>query len=255
MPDSELVNPVYLAVAARITRPDMVVNSTLAANSSAPLFPPTYYGNIFDFILNCSYTTYDVKYTVINGTTQSDFSFTPTPNGSVAEEWHGVQQYVSENGDPSSGLVENQYIAAKQLTPHDFARTWANLYSVRVLSVIGAYTNPRLNIQEQVRSQLLVTRVVPWTLAFLLTANFTYVLLSMVVGAIAGAVSTKEVLEVSGKMDLNRLITEMYGGVEMSGGNDCERASTAQMISQRHPDSGFRVGVIGAKFESLYFAA
>jgi hypothetical protein len=106
-----------------------------------------------------------------------------------------------------------------------------------------------------VRSQLLVTRVVPWTLGFLLAANFTYVLLGMVVGAIARAVLTKEVLEVSEMMDLNRLITERYGGVEMSGGNDYQRASTAQMTSQRDPDSGFRVGVIKAKLESLYFAA
>jgi hypothetical protein len=255
MPDSKLVNPVYLAVAGRITNGDMAFNSTLAAKSPVPLFLPTYGGAIFDFFLNCSYTTYDVEYIIVNGTTQSDFSFKPTPNGSVAEEWHGRQQYVSLNGDPSNGLVENQFTAAKQPTPADFARTWANLYSVRVLSVIGAYTNPKLNIQEQVRSQLLVTRVVPWTLGFLLAANFTYVLLGMVVGAIARAVLTKEVLEVSEMMDLNKLITERYGGVEMSGGNDYQRASTAQMTSQRDPDSGFRVGVIKAKFESLYFAA
>jgi hypothetical protein len=91
----------------------------------------------------------------------------------VAEEWHGRQQYVSWTGDPSGGLVQNQYIAAKELTPDDFARTWANLYSVRVLSVIGAYSDPGLNIQEQGRSQLLVTRVEPWTLGFLLAASFT----------------------------------------------------------------------------------
>jgi hypothetical protein len=173
----------------------------------------------------------------------------------VAEEWHGRQQCVSLNDDPSGGLVENQFTAAKQPTPHDFARTWANLYSVRVLSVIGAYTNPRLNIQEQVRSQLPVTRVVPWTLGFLLAANFTYVLLGMVVGAIARAVLTKGVLEVSETMDLNRLITERYGGAEISGGSDYQRASTAQTTLQRDSDSGFRVGVIKAKFESLYFAA
>jgi hypothetical protein len=61
--------------------------------------------------------------------------------------------------------------------------------------------------------------------------------------------------QVSEMMDLNKLITERYGGVEMSGGNDYQRASTAQMTSQRVLDSGFRVGVIKAKFESLYFAA
>jgi hypothetical protein len=163
----------------------VVVNSSLGANSAAPLFQPTYDGEIFDFFLNCSYTTYDVEYSMINGTTQPDFSFAPTPNGSVAEEWHGRQEYVSLTGDPSGGLVQNNFIAAKQPTPDDFARAWANLYSIRVLSVIGAYTDPRPNIQEQVRDQLVVTRIVPWTLGFLLSVNFTYAVLGMVVGALA----------------------------------------------------------------------
>ena len=238
-----------------IIRMHSLAKRILAPKSAAPLFLPRYGGAIFDFFLNCSYKTYDVEYTIINGTTQFDFSFKPTPNGSVVEEWHGRQQYVSLNGDPSGGLVENQFTTAKLPTPHDFARAWANLYSVRVLSITVAYTDPRLNIQGQVRSQLLVTRVVPWTLGFLLAANFTFVLLGMVVGAIARAVLTKGVLEVSETMDLNRLITERYGGAEMGGGSDYQRASTAQMTFQRDPDNRFRVGVIKAKFEGLYFAA
>jgi hypothetical protein len=253
IPDSELVNPIYFAVAGRITRENLAVNNTL--KSATPLFPPSHDGYFLNFFLNCSYTTYDVEYTVINGTTQSNFSFASTPNGSVAEEWHGRRQVVFPNGDPSHGLIESHDVAEKRPTPHDFARTWANLYSVRVLSVIGAYTDPRLNIQEEVRSQLLVTRVVPWTLGFLLAANFTYLLLCMVVGAIARAASTKEVLELSEKMDLNWQITERYGGLEMSGGKDRERASTAQTISRQDPESGLRVGVIGGKLETLYFAA
>jgi hypothetical protein len=136
----------------------------------------------------------------------------------------------------------------------DFARAWANLYSIRVLSVIGAYTDPRLNIQEQVRDQLVVTRIVPWTLGFLLSVNFTYAVLGMVVGALAWAVSTKEVLALSKKMDLNRQLTERYGGEEISRGKDRGRASMAEMIPQRHPHSGLRVGVIEEKFESLLLA-
>ena len=255
MPDTKLVNPVYLAVAGRMTTAYVVVNSSLGANSAAPLFQPTYDGEIFDFFLNCSYTTYDVEYSMINGTTQPDFSFAPTPNGSVAEEWHGRQEYVSLTGDPSGGLVQNNFIAAKQPTPDDFARAWANLYSIRVLSVIGAYTDPRLNIQEQVRDQLVVTRIVPWTLGFLLSVNFTYAVLGMVVGALAWAVSTKEVLALSKKMDLNKQITERYGGEEISRGKDRERASMAEMIPKRHPHSGLRVGVFEEKFESLLLAA
>ena len=208
LPNSKLVNPVFLSVAGRVTRDNIATDSSLATQSASHLFLPTYDDTVFDFFLNCSYTTYDVEYTIVNGTTHPDFTFTPTPNGSVSEEWHGRQQYVSLNGDPSGGLAESNFMAAKQKTPEDFARTWANLYSTRVLAVIGAYTNPRLNIQEQVRDQLLVTRIVPWTLVFLLVTNFTYALLGVGVGATAGAVSTREVLEVSANMDLNKQITE-----------------------------------------------
>jgi hypothetical protein len=131
MPNSKLVNPVFLSVAGRITGGDMATDGTLAAKSSIKMFLPTWDGYVYDFFLNCSYTTYDIEYTLVNGTTQPDFTFTPTPNGSVSEEWHGRQQYVSLNGDPSDGLAESNLITAKQKTPEDFARTWANLYSVR----------------------------------------------------------------------------------------------------------------------------
>jgi hypothetical protein len=255
LPDSKLVNPVFLSVAGRITGGDMAIGGNLAAESSSQLFLPTYDGYVFDFFLNCSYTTYDVEYTIIKGTTQPDFTFIPTLNGSVSEEWHGRQQYVSLNGDPSDGLTNSNLIAAKQKTPDDFARTWANLYSVRVLAVIGAYTNPRLNIQEQMRDQILVTRIVPWTLGFLLAANFTYVLLGLVVSAISWAVATKEVLQVSENMDLNKQITERYGGVEMSRfGNESEQTSVAGVLKGNDADSGLRVGIIGSKFESIYYA-
>jgi hypothetical protein len=255
LPDSDLVNPVFLSVAGRVTIADIPTDSSLASQSASHLFLPTYSGAIFDFFLNCSYTTYDIEYTIVNGTTQPDFTFTPTPNGSVAEEWHGLQQYVSMNGDPTDGLVDSNFVAAKQKTPQDFARTWANLYSVRILAVIGAYTNPRSNIQEQAREPLLVTRITPWTLAFLLGANFTYALLGVVVGATAGAAaSTRGVLEVSDNMDLNKQIVERYGGVEMGGGFRQDRRDRLSTSDATPLDSGLRVGVIGNRFETLSFA-
>ena len=256
LPNSKLVNPVYLAVAGRVSISDISLESTLATQSSSDLFVPTDNDGVFDFFLNCSYTTYDVEYTMFNGTTQPDFTFTPTPNGSVAEEWHGIQQYVSLDGDPSNGLAQSSILAAQQKTPEDYARAWANLYSVRVLAAIGAYTNPRANIQEQNRDQLLVTSIVPWTLGFLLAANFIYALLGLVVSAIAWAVSTTEVLEVSEKMDLNKQIAGRYGGLEMGRfGKDTDRVTSTEVVSEEASDSGIRVGVIGDKFEALYLAA
>jgi hypothetical protein len=255
LPNSALVNPVFLAVAGRISIFDVAADSTIASKSASDLLLPTYYGDILEFFLNCSYTTYDIEYTMFNGSALPSLTFTPTPNGSVAEEWYGRQQYVSFNGDPSNGLTQSANTAAKQATPEDFARTWANLYSTRVLAVIGAYTDPRGNLDEQVRNKLLVTRIVPWTLCFLLLANLAYALLGLMTGVIAWAVSTKEVLRVAENMDLNKQVAEKYGGAEMGEfGRDGHGVYVAKAMAEDRADSRLRVGVVGNNFESLYYA-
>jgi hypothetical protein len=129
------------------------------------------------------------------------------------------------------------------------------LYSTRVLAVIGAYTDPRGNLDEQVRNKLLVTRIVPWTLCFLLLANLAYALLGLMTGVIAWAVSTKEVLRVAENMDLNKQVAEKYGGAEMGEfGRDGHGVYVAKAMAEDRADSRLRVGVVGNNFESLYYA-
>jgi hypothetical protein len=58
-------------------------------------------------------------------------------------------------------------------------------------------------------------------------------------------------------MDLNKQITERYGGWETSGfGHDSGGASVAEAIGikEQDTDSGSRVGIIGSKFQSIYYA-
>lgn len=255
LPDSELVNPVFLAVAGRIAKGDMALDSDLTAESSSYAFLPTYGDEVYDFFLNCSYTTFDVGYTVVNRTTLPDFLFTPTPNGSVAEMWHGRQQFTSIDGDASKGLGASNTIAAKQKTPEDFAKEWANRYSTKVLSVIGAYTDPRLNLEEQVHRQKIVTRIEPWALGFLFAANSSYVLLALIVSAIAWSVSTAEVLRIADDMDLNKLIEENFVGQEMNDlGNDRGSSSATEIRGNPPVQGGLRVGVGRNRFESVYYA-
>jgi len=78
----------------------------------------------------------------------------------------------------------------------------------------------------------------------------------VVVGAIACVVSTREVLELSEKMDLNKQIAGRYGHLEMDYLEKTREIGVlVEEPSRVAPDNGIRVGVIGDKFESLYYAS
>jgi hypothetical protein len=141
-----------------------------------------------DFTLNCSYTTYDVNYTWASGAIYNT-TITPSPNGTLAEMYHGVQNYASvDGGNPV--LLDNLRRAGHQNTSDAVAREWANLYSVSVLSTIGAYTTSRTNLQEQTKTSMLVTQVPTLPLGLLLAFGLAYVVLGVWLGIVAYRAAT-----------------------------------------------------------------
>jgi len=79
-----------------------------------------------------------------------------------------------------------------------------------------------------------------------------------VVGAIACTVGTKEVLQVSREMDLNRQVEERYGEPELAdrqgGGGRSSKGGDEGWEMQGLSAGGLRVGVIEGRFEPIYFA-
>ena len=179
LPDSALINPIFVAVAGRISTQDTSATSDLSAD-------PNMFANGFSWIdvtLNCSYTTYEVNYTWANGAIHNA-TISPSLNGTLAEMYHGAQSFASvDGGDPV--LQDNLRRAAHQNSSEAFASQWANLYSVDVLSTIGAYSTPRTNIQEQTRTSMLVTQVPIVPLALLFAFSLAYIPLGIWLGIVA----------------------------------------------------------------------
>jgi hypothetical protein len=162
--DSELINPVYVAMACRFSMDDESAGNPI--NDDPGFFHDKY--RWLDFVLNCSYTTYSVDYTWSQGSIHNT-SFSPSPNGTLAEMYHGAQVYSSVSGG-APVLSANLERAALQNTSDPFATEWANLYSVDILSQIGAYMTPRMNLLEQTRTSMLVTKVPKIPLGVLLAS-------------------------------------------------------------------------------------
>jgi hypothetical protein len=237
VPDAELINPVYLGVASRFDADASTQNLTNEPGIMVGL-DKTY----ADFVLSCSYTTYEVSYTWFNGSIQS-FSFTKSPNGTVAEMYHGSQMYATITGG-AHDLVLNILQAAHQANSSDFIREWADLYSVKVLSAIGAHTSARPNLKEQQRSVLLVAKVPTVALCAIIACSLTYVILGFALGFAAFRSSSSNVQDLAARLSLAGLTAAAFE--ERDGTGKYERIiKDADDAFSKQEDGTRRVGVEG----------
>jgi hypothetical protein len=170
MQDAALINPVYMGVAARF----QITAQRAGVNMSSD--PGVYQGptSYIDFTLQCQYTTYLVDYAWVNSTAKIN-SMKTSPNGTLAEIYHGYNIPGSANSFDND-LQDFVLEAALQPSPRDLANKFANSYSPRVLSVIGPFLSSRENLQEQIRTPLLVAKVPKVPLAILIAGCCSYII-------------------------------------------------------------------------------
>ncbi|KIW16458.1 hypothetical protein PV08_06512 [Exophiala spinifera] len=181
--DAQLINPVYFAVAARFAASAQRAGVNMADNDGedgAIHKGPTQ--NI-DFVLRCQYTTYGTEYTWVNSTAQVH-ALAPSPNGTLAEVFHG---YRLANTDSAfdNDLGDDILQAALQPDAAAMADSFANSFSQRVMSVIGAFQSARANAEEQDRTPLLVAKVPKAPLAILAACCIAYVIFGVVAATLA----------------------------------------------------------------------
>jgi hypothetical protein len=169
IPDADLINPVYFAVAGRFAQ------TSQRAGANMTLDPEIHQGltTNLDVILKCQYATYAVDYTWINSTARIR-SMTRSLNGTMAEIFHGYNPPGSFNAfdnDMQDLLLQ----AALQENTNELARSFADNYSTRILSVIGPFMSSRENVQEQTRTPSLVAVVSKAPLACLVACCLGYV--------------------------------------------------------------------------------
>jgi hypothetical protein len=233
VPDAELINPVYLGVASRM--------SSLTLNNDPGVLEGQD-GSYVDLMLSCAYTTYQVNYTWFNGTVQ-DVSFAPSPNGTLAEMFHGSQMYASITGgapDLELSILE----AAQQPNTTAFMHRWGSLYSVKVLSTIAGYSTGRPSMQEQERTVFLVARVPTVPLWAIIACSLAYVILGLAMGWAAFKSSSSNVQDLAARLSLAGLTAAAFE--ERDGTGRHERIiNDADSAFSKQEDGTRRVGVEG----------
>lgn len=207
--DGQLINPFYVALAARIP------TSSFAAGSEMLATNDTFQGSankFMDFIIDCSVSSYDISYTWADGALNS-MSLELTSNGSVLEIFHGSVLYTSVSGQADSFDLQDFLIQApiSATTTESFLRKFAGLYSEKVLAKIGAYTTSRMALQEQQRQQMLLSKVPIPALGVLVGWSLAYTVLGLIIVLQAYRATRSNVRDIAAKLSLLGLSEAAFG--------------------------------------------
>ncbi|OAP61956.1 hypothetical protein AYL99_04159 [Fonsecaea erecta] len=251
-PNSELVNPFYVGIAARIstTSGQFVAGNEMTANNSDATFVSN---GVLDFILNCAVASYDISYTWVDGGLQN-INAVPTGNGSVLEIFHGSLLYATINGgDPDLQDFLTQAALAGNTTG-SFLRKFGSLYSTKVLANIGGYTTGRLALAQQQRDHMLLSKVPIPPLAMLVAWSFCYPLLGLILAFQAYWASRGNVRDIAAKLSLLGLSQAAFGdkqmGASSSGTTSREdvdqtlKQETRRILVDGSAQQGFEFGVM-----------
>ena len=195
LPDKDLVNPIYMGVAARISGKGLRARDNL---NSSDLFDSakTYY----ELAMSCRLTSYDVEYSRINGTF-GNITTSASPNGSVIELAHGDELYITIDG-PSPFYGDALLQADMEPTTKALAAKFGSLYSFHMMGTIGSVTTPREALALQTRTEKLVTRVSRVWFFALVSCCLAYTFLGIILGTVAYRLSFNEDCDVAAQLSL-----------------------------------------------------
>ncbi|KAJ9608470.1 hypothetical protein H2200_007458 [Cladophialophora chaetospira] len=179
MPDSQLINSVYLGVAGRFQYTAQRAGVNMSSDPGVHQGPSPF----IDFTLRCQYTSYLVNYNWVNSTSEVN-RLTPSPNGTISEMFHGYN-IVGASDSFDNNLQDLILEAALEPNPQALADSFANSYSSRVMSVIGPFLSSRANLLEQTRTPLLVASVSKIPLAILIAGCCSYIIFGIISAVIA----------------------------------------------------------------------
>ncbi|KIX98318.1 uncharacterized protein Z520_05619 [Fonsecaea multimorphosa CBS 102226] len=251
-PNSELVNPFYVGIAARIstTSGQFVSGSEMMAPNNNATFLSD---GVLDFILNCAVASYNVSYTWVDGRLQS-INAVPTGNGSVLEIYHGSLLYATISGGDSDLQDFLTQSALAGDTTESFLQKFGSLYSTKVLAEIGGYTTGRLALAQQLREHMLLSKVPIPPLAMLVALSFCYPLLGLILAVQAYWASRGNVRDIAAKLSLLGLSQAAFGdkqtGASTNGTTSREEVSrvltqeTRRILVDGSAQQGFEFGVM-----------
>ncbi|KAL9109056.1 MAG: hypothetical protein Q9227_006296 [Pyrenula ochraceoflavens] len=202
--DKDLINPIPFAVAGTLSYGNSSAADALIQDGTFVRFQS---GILY--ALNCTFATYDVTYTWANNSLQpSSTKYKRTPNGTVAEIFHGIANQVSPD------YLQGALLASLQNTSAGFARTFADSHSTTAMTVIGSVLSPRRNIAQTRWEHILVARVQAASLWCLVAANmlFAGLGLGLAVRAYLASSSSAAVVEVGIKVSTAGVTAAAFAG-------------------------------------------
>ena len=171
VPDSDLINPIYYALAIII--PNSNVDTSRDLIKDNVVFPTSNNTAMLAYSLSCSLATYNVDYQWVNNSILRA-NFTQFDDGSVTEYFHGVDMGFSY--EEILPPVQTTFSCG---TSQAFSRAWANTFSRTALNVIGTVVSPRNNLAETAWEDILVARVSKVALWCWVVANLLFALLGV----------------------------------------------------------------------------
>jgi hypothetical protein len=149
--------------------------------------------------MSCPYQAVEVEYTWFNSTVQ-DVQLKNSSNGTISELYHGYSTPTSVSGTNPT-LLDNLEQAAMQPNITEFCRTWANLFSKEVMTVVGGVTSPRSNALQQDRTPRIVVKIWIPSLVWLVLCCLMY--------AVAGVVLAMLAIETSRSRPIQSAVSQL----------------------------------------------
>jgi hypothetical protein len=197
-------NPYYFGLAAR-ENAGAGTTSPITSGKS-PEIVNVLHGGIA-FVLFCTATLYNVEYDTVNGTVTR--FVTTASNDSVANAWQGSVALIS--GAPGTPTLQQAAaLAVFSNNSQELADKIALAYS-QVALALGAQVvkrSPAVAVQE--RESFLVARVPAAPLFTLVIANLLFVILGIILTAIALGTSGGEVREVQARLSIVGLVADRF---------------------------------------------
>ena len=208
------VNPVYVGIAAFMS---------IVPQDVTDVFPLYGMHGVVDFILLCNATVYDATYVWINGSvanitqlTLSNVTSAGTLNGLLQANPSNISYGYAEltSGAALAGFTLNDTT--------DVTNSMALTYSLTAMGFAASVFSPRLNLLEQSRDVLSVSRI-PYAPFFaLIGVNAFYALVSLIAAVVALVSSTTDgVATVKSRFGIWGLVANTFGG-DSDNGQDPE---------------------------------
>lgn len=192
-------NPQHLAAWAKIELPanDEQIED---GNVVVPMHGGT------TWVLNCTATAYQITYDFVNGSIRH--ADAQVANGSVGTILHSAAYY----GFGKVSLETAAYAASQYNSTQAMADDWASAYSVAALALSSGFMAPRANLEEQVRSSKLVSRVPKAPLYTLVALNCVYALSGLVLAWFAARAEPEKTNDLRERLSTSALVAFCFEG-------------------------------------------